>query len=325
MNSWQEQWHRGRDALRERWALADFALWRVLLLLLLVFAQLGLAWYWSREPRPLVPAASTAAAPCGVRLMQAATQVVQTLLHKPGGYLRNDIAPPGLLLDDLPSWELGVIGQLRDLSQVLAQERPEDSGLRQAAAALQSRSDAWALPSAEQEYQQAQQQLQHYQNDLAHGHRPPLTSHFVQAWLLMVEQRLLRQSADLNGVRPDQALSAVAGATAMARPRAQATPWWQVDDVFYQARGSAWALMHLLRALEADFAPALAQHGAQLSLRAAIHELEATQQTLWSPVILNGSGFGLFANHSLIMANYLQRAQIDLADVRMQLAAAPAP
>ena len=63
----------------------------------------------------------------------------------------------------------------------------------------------------------------------------------------------------------------------------------------------------------------VARRQAQLSLRAAIHELETTQQTLWSPMVLNGSGFGVFANHSLVMANYLNRAQTDLADVRHQL------
>jgi hypothetical protein len=98
--------------------------------------------------------------------------------------------------------------------------------------------------------------------------------------------------------------------------------WWRVDNVFYESRGSAWALLHLLKAVEVDFGPQLAQRQALLSLRAAIHELEATQQVLWSPVILNGSGFGIFANHSLVMANYLNRARTDLADVRVLLQSA---
>ena len=37
-----------------------------------------------------------------------------------------------------------------------------------------------------------------------------------------------------------------------------------------------------------------------------------TQRRLWSPVVLNGSGFGLFANHSLVMALHMTRAR-DLA------------
>ncbi|HET8731852.1 MAG TPA: DUF2333 family protein, partial [Moraxellaceae bacterium] len=63
---------------------------------------------------------------------------------------------------------------------------------------------------------------------------------------------------------------------------------------------------------------------ADLNLRAAIHELEATQQPLWSPVVLNGSGFGIFGNHSLVMANYLSRSGAELREVQEQLLA-PAP
>jgi hypothetical protein len=102
-----------------------------------------------------------------------------------------------------------------------------------------------------------------------------------------------------------------------------ASSWSQVDDIFFEARGSAWAQLHLLKAAEADFAPLLASRRADLGLRAAIHELEATQQPLWSPVILNGSGFGPFANHSLVLANYLHRARTELAEVQALLGRAP--
>ena len=50
-----------------------------------------------------------------------------------------------------------------------------------------------------------------------------------------------------------------------------------------------------------------------------IRELEATQQTVWSPMILNGSGFGLVANHSLSMASYISRANAAVIDLRALL------
>jgi hypothetical protein len=37
-------------------------------------------------------------------------------------------------------------------------------------------------------------------------------------------------------------------------------------------------------------------------------------------MILNGSGFGLWANHSLVMANYISRANAALIDLRELLA-----
>jgi hypothetical protein len=94
------------------------------------------------------------------------------------------------------------------------------------------------------------------------------------------------------------------------------TPWYKVDDVFYEARGATWALIQLLRAVEIDFAPVLEKKNAQVSLRQIIRELEGTQATVWSPIILNGSGFGLVANHSLVMASYISRANAALIDLR---------
>ena len=76
------------------------------------------------------------------------------------------------------------------------------------------------------------------------------------------------------------------------------TPWNEIDDVFYEARGSTWALMHLLRAIEIDFADVLQDKNARVSLQQIIRELEATQEPIYSPMILNGTGFGLVANHS---------------------------
>ena len=44
-------------------------------------------------------------------------------------------------------------------------------------------------------------------------------------------------------------------------------------------------------------------------------ELESTQAPLHSPMVLNGGQFGLFANHSLIMANYISRANAAIIDL----------
>lgn len=97
------------------------------------------------------------------------------------------------------------------------------------------------------------------------------------------------------------------------------TSWWQIDDVFYEARGASWALLHFLKAVEIDFAGTLQKKNAQTSLKQIIRELEATQETVWSPMILNGSGFGILANHSLVMANYISRANAAIIDLNKLL------
>lgn len=97
------------------------------------------------------------------------------------------------------------------------------------------------------------------------------------------------------------------------------TPWTEIDDVFYESRGTAWALIHFLHAMEVDFEDVLRKKNAQVSFRQIIRELEATQEPLHSPMVLNGSQFGLFANHSLIMANYISRANAAIIDLRKLL------
>ena len=58
------------------------------------------------------------------------------------------------------------------------------------------------------------------------------------------------------------------------------TPWLEIDDVFYEARGAAWALLHILRAIERDFGSVLENKNARVSLKQVIRELEATQNCL---------------------------------------------
>ena len=74
--------------------------------------------------------------------------------------------------------------------------------------------------------------------------------------------------------------------------------------------------MHMLKAMEIDFADVLDKKAARVSLQQIIRELEGTQSTLWSPMILNGEGLGLLANHSLVMASYVSRANAAIIDLR---------
>ena len=93
------------------------------------------------------------------------------------------------------------------------------------------------------------------------------------------------------------------------------TSWWLIDNEFYEARGATWALLHFLKAIEIDFNDVLENKNAKISVQQIIRELEDSQQAVWSPMILNGDGFGLVANHSLVMANYISRANAALIDL----------
>ena len=143
----------------------------------------------------------------------------------------------------------------------------------------------------------------------------------------MVESRLgslsQRLSASVGRPRVNTDLAndpSARQSTPSASEQRVKTPWLQIDNVFFESRGSAWALIHFLKAAEQDFADVLENKNATVSLRQIIRELEGTQQLLFSPMVLNGSGFGLLANHSLVMASYISRANAAIIDLRDLLA-----
>jgi hypothetical protein len=71
----------------------------------------------------------------------------------------------------------------------------------------------------------------------------------------------------------------------------------------------------MLKAIAIDFQPVLSKKNAQVSLDQIIRELEAANQRMWSPMVLNGTGYGLLANHSLVMASYIASANAAIGDL----------
>jgi hypothetical protein len=122
-----------------------------------------------------------------------------------------------------------------------------------------------------------------------------------------------RLNTDLSGD------SAATKSTATAGEMDVKTSWFKIDDVFYETRGTAWALIHFLKAMEVDFHDVLSKKNALISFRQIIRELESTQDPLHAPMVLNGDKFGAFANHSLVMANYISRANAAIMDLRFLL------
>jgi hypothetical protein len=148
----------------------------------------------------------------------------------------------------------------------------------------------------------------------------------ISAWLGLVEKRLGSLSQRLSASVGQERLNTdLAGDTAATQSTASPqevdvkTSWFEIDAVFYEARGSTWALIHFLRAMEVDFHDVLRKKNALISFRQIIRELESTQEPLHAPMVLNGDKFGMFANHSLVMANYISRANAAIMDLRFLL------
>jgi hypothetical protein len=187
--------------------------------------------------------------------------------------------------------------------------------------------DSWMLPRSETEYRKGIEGFRRYRDRLS-GLGTTEAQFYARAdnlreWLAQVEKRLgslsrrLGDSVATSVINTDLAGDRAAEANTTLADNVQVkTSWFEIDDVFFEARGTSFALVHFFRAAEFDFAQVLEDKNARASVRQIIRELEASLQPLRSPLILNGGGFGLFANHSLVMANYMARANAAVINLR---------
>ncbi|RLA33946.1 MAG: DUF2333 domain-containing protein [Gammaproteobacteria bacterium] len=302
---------------------------------LLVF-MLGLAWYWSRTPDVfwINEKADGDRVVTGYATTDTLMRVASTMLDKPGGYLSNDVMPPSVFLDNIPNWEVGVLQQVRDLARVMRNDysrsqsqSSEDPDLAGAEPRFFIDHEKWMFPRAETEYRTAIKGFASYRDRLS-GIGESEAQFFARAdnlreWLSQVEKRLgsvtrrLGNSVATSVVNTDLAGDRAATANTAQRDIVDAkTSWFEIDDIFFEARGTSWALVHFFRAAQFDFADVLADKNAEASVRQIIKELEASLGPLRSPMIMNGGGFGLFANHSLVMANYMARANAAVINLR---------
>ena len=321
--------------------LAGARSWATIIVLSVILIVFGaIAWYWSREPDLYLVSDDSGSAPAvtGYRTVDTLIRTIDWMLDKPGGYLTNDVTPPGLWLDNMPSFEFGVLVQARDLARVLRNDygrsqsiSAEDVDLGKADPALNFSNDSWIFPPTESRYREAADALRSYRARLVDTNRTDgqffARADNLREWLAVVERRLgsmsQRLSASVGRTRINIDL---AGDPAGEESRSQGrlvevkTPWLEIDDVFYEARGTAWALLQFMAAAQVDFQGVLEDKNAIVSVEQIRRELEGALEPVASPMILNGDGYGFFANHSLVLASYLSRAHAAVIDLRELLA-----
>jgi hypothetical protein len=321
----------------KRSALHGFGRMSAILLFLLA-VLIFFSVYWSNEPARFSPEELTRGAVDeardsdfeGATSIATLINVAETLLNKPGGFLSNDIMPPGIYLDNVPNWEFGVLVQVRDFSRAFREsfsrsqsQSSEDIDLIVAEPLFNFTTDSWIFPASESEYRQALSSLKSYQGRLADPDNTE-AQFYARAdnlvnWLSNVESRLgslsQRLSASVVQEREDLAGELQEGSQKKQEVLVK-TPWLEIDNVFFEARGATWALLHFLQAIQADFSDVIDDKNAGPSVRQIIRELESSQEALVFPVVLNGGGYGLFANHSLTIANYISRANAAIIELR---------
>jgi hypothetical protein len=324
---------------RTRWIVRGAGLLVGIYALLVV----ALMWWWSYEPEQfdVVKLAQQRAAVhrqsvvTGSVVTSALMGSAETLLDKRGGYFSNDMFPPGVLMDNVPNWEFGVLTATRDLAREMRNkfsrsqsQSEEDADLKEADPLFSSPNDRWLLPSSEGQYRKAIAHVDGYFERL--GKNDPNGAQFyaradnLADYLDLVSTRMGSLSQRLSASVGQLRLEGDAPVDPNAPKNSSGqqivkTPWTKIDDVFYESRGYTWALLEQLKAIEVDFAPILQRKNAVVSLKQVIRELEESQKPVWSPAILNGSPFGFFANHSLVMANYVSRANAAIIDLKALL------
>ncbi len=129
-------------------------------------------------------------------------------------------------------------------------------------------SESWLFPSTEREYCKGNEALNSYLARLSNLEQDE-AQFYARAdnladWFSIVEKRLgslsQRLSASVGHIRVNTDLAGDPEAqqsTPVPAEMASKTPWTEIDDVFYQSQGSAWALIHLLKAVQHDFADIL--------------------------------------------------------------------
>ncbi len=321
--------------------------WKRVLLIglgLYILSVVGTGIYWSQQPAAFdvrenavqrLGGDETRLVP-GSLAVATISEVARTLLDKPGGYLYNDISKPGIYLDNMPNWEYGVLKEVRDSIRALRNDfsrsqtqSVENFNLRKADQFLNYDGNSWVLPSTESEFREGIQALERYFDSLTTGDDPSarffIRADNLAAYMAVVEKRLGSYAQRLSASVGDTELTAAliteadpSNTTNGAKLR-PTTPWLEVDNVFYEARGYSWALLHLFRALAIEFESVLQDKNAVVSMQQVIRDLEEATKRMWSPMVLNGHGYGLVSNHSLVLASYMSRANAAVIDLRILL------
>ncbi|WP_022950107.1 DUF2333 family protein [Methylohalobius crimeensis] len=265
----------------------------------------------------------------GARTTAVLIHNMEYLLTKPGGYLANDVTPPSVFLDNMPSWEYGVVVASRDLATALRNhfsraqsQSAEDPDLGVGEPYYYFETTSWILPPTEMEYQKGIEAFRRYLGRLQEQRGPfyPRADNLSQYIDILSKRlgayaQLLTAAAGSHHEEPAVAVPEESGASVPL----EEVSWFEVDNHLYEARGYCWALLHIMRAIQRDFGTIIRLKEADEEVKQIIRELESIQDPVLSPVVLNGNGLGVFANYSLTIATYVSHTTSALIDLRALL------
>lgn len=262
----------------------------------------------------------------GAASTSALIHAIDTLVNKSGGYVSSGILFKLGVHDNMSYWEQGVRGASYDFAHSMYLDfsrqnsnSDEDPALKMNVGKLNYNPYSFWFPSSQSEYKEAMDAIRDYQLRMLDESNP---TQFVARvgtlvpWLKLTEARLNSYSNRLsNSVESKTIDTNLVGEVAADQSTqsveqviVQRTPWLQIDDVYWEARGTVWALTHFFKAIQVDFETPLKTKNNEQAIDQIIVELDAALFDMTSPMILNGGEGGLTANYSSTMSNRITRA-----------------
>lgn len=227
---------------------------------------------------------------------------------------------PSYFLDNMPNFQLGLMSGVSSLATSMAKKlekniaSPEDNYLHQAAELLEYPGTIWMFspqnklvpaPSAHSQYRKARKQLIKYNQGLNDGslifyRNPKDLAYFLRRMKVQLGKTTTQLEAQI---------------------REESSSWTdnQADNLFYHARGLAYADYMLLKALGFDYKQILVDTNTYSDWTILLKTLESAAQ--FAPAIVrNGEADSLTApNHLSNIGFYLYKAQIMMQKIAQQL------
>jgi hypothetical protein len=246
-------------------------------------------------------------------------------------WLPNDVLWPTVLLDNPQSFQLGELEAVRyavkSLRDDLSRQRTTDhidADVDRAASHVFFEPTRWAFPSAENRYRHALADLRRYRDRLARGEAAfsPRVDNLhkflgdLASLLGGVSNRLANAPRDVSTRLTEETASDVV--LEREHEIRHWTPWREIDNNFYYARGVLYVVRQLMLAVKYDFSDVITQRNAGNLLTAIIRTLDRTQ---FEPLLIaNGDRGSLWANHSLQLQALLEDARQKLRSLQNVLA-----
>lgn len=266
--------------------------------------------YFSMKPSQFELPKSTDG-PAGVMVADTLARLMEQELNGPGGWIPNDLVlTPGWMLDNRPSFQLGVLEVVRystlALKENLSRQRTTDSidpDCEEAFTRFSNDPYRWMMPSAEKKFRGGIVLLDTYAEKLKQGgaHFYPRSDNLIM---------LLEQYASLLGGATAKLLNAARpGSPDAGKGLDSHAPvaWKEIDDNFYYAQGVGYGLYQVFQAIVIDFAKVLDDKNSSQIAREIIASLG---ESYFEPTIVtNGSRSGILANHSNNLRVFLDDAR----------------